>query len=49
MGYLPVVPEEAESLPTLCFLVCKSGRKIVHSLIEANILSCGGIKMSDVH
>lgn len=48
MGCLPVFPADVKSLPTLCFLVCKSIREIVHSLIEANVLNCGGVKMSDV-
>lgn len=48
MGCLPVFPADVKSLPTLCFLVCKSRRQIIHSLTEANVLSCGGVKMSDV-
>lgn len=33
----------------LCFLACKSRRDIVHSFIQANILSCSGDKMNDLH
>lgn len=36
-------------LTVLCFLACKSRRDIVHSFIQANILSCSGDKMSDLH
>lgn len=48
MGCLPVVPAKVRALTVLCFLVCKSRRDIICSRIQANTLSCGGIKMSDV-
>lgn len=44
---LPTVPAEVKSAShCVCFLVCKSRREIIHSLVQANTLGCGGDKMN---